>query len=208
MVTLIGTFKHWLRLPLTNYEIADLAYQIERVDLGIKGGKQDHYAATFGGFNFIEFYRDATIVNPLRLSYGTLNELHYNLLLCYTPKSRLSAHIIDEQVQAYVRGQNGVVRAMNELKNIAIALKNTLLQGRLNVFGALLHKARMNKKKLATNISSPYIDELYETARKHGALGARSLAPAAVVTCSSTVISRASTYSPSNWNDRCSGGGL
>ncbi len=68
VVTLIGAFRHWQHLPLTNYEIADLAYQIERVDLGIKGGKQDQYAATFGGFNFIEFHRDATIVNPLRVS--------------------------------------------------------------------------------------------------------------------------------------------
>src|SRR5919112_1911097 len=99
VVNLIGMFKHWLHLPLTNYEIADMAYQIERTDLGIKGGKQDQYAATFGGFNFIEFHHDATIVNPLRVPSNTLNELHYNLLLCYTGKTRLSAHIIDDQVE-------------------------------------------------------------------------------------------------------------
>jgi D-glycero-alpha-D-manno-heptose-7-phosphate kinase len=84
VVALIGVLKHWLHLPLTNYEVAELAYQIERGDLGIKGGKQDQYAAAFGGFNFIEFSRDATIVNPLRVPFNTLNELHYNLLLCYT----------------------------------------------------------------------------------------------------------------------------
>lgn len=173
VVTLLGAFRHWQHQPLTNYEIADLAYQIERVDLGIKGGKQDQYAATFGGFNFIEFHRDATIVNPLRVSYKTLNELHYNLLLCYTGKTRLSANIIDDQVEAYVRDHNGVIRAMDELKNITVALKNALLQDRLNDFGALLHEAWTNKKKLAAQISSPYIDELYETARKHGALGGK-----------------------------------
>lgn len=173
VVALIGLFKHWLHLPLTNYEIADLAYGIERVDLGIKGGKQDQYAATFGGFNFIEFYRDATIVNPLRVPPDVLNELHYNLLLCYTGKTRLSARIIDTQVQGYVQRQEEVVRAMDELKRIAIDLKNALLQGRLNDFGALLHEGWMNKKKMAAQISDPGIDELYETARRHGALGGK-----------------------------------
>src|SRR5918998_1572371 len=173
IVTLIGGFKHWLHLPLTNYEIADMAFQIERTDLGIIGGKQDQYAAAFGGFNFIEFYRDMTIVNPLRVSANTLNELQYNLLLCYTGKNRLSAHIIDDQVQGYIQRQESVIRAMDELKHIAVALKNALLQDRLNDFGALLHEAWTNKKKLAAQISSPYIDELYETARKHGALGGK-----------------------------------
>nr|MBC7245817.1 GHMP kinase [Chloroflexota bacterium] len=173
VVALIGLFKHWLHLPLTNYEIADLAYQIERLDLGIKGGKQDQYAATFGGFNFIEFYRDATIVNPLRVPPDVLNELHYNLLLCYTGKTRLSARIIDTQVQGYVQRQEEVVHAMDELKRIAIDLKNALLQGRLNDFGVLLHEGWMNKKKMAAQISDPNIDELYETARKHGALGGK-----------------------------------
>jgi D-glycero-alpha-D-manno-heptose-7-phosphate kinase len=173
VVTLIGVFKHWLHLPLTNYDIADMAFQIERTDLGIKGGKQDQYAAAFGGFNFIEFYRDATIVNPLRVPSDILNELRYNLLLCYTGKTRLSAHIIDSQVEGYVRRQQSVVHAMDELKHIAVELKNALLQGRLNDFGALLHDAWMNKKKMATQISDSHIEEIYETACKHGALGGK-----------------------------------
>ena len=81
VVCLIGLFKHWLNRPLTNYDIADLAYQIERVDLGIKGGIQDQYEATFGGFNFIEFFKDTVIVNPLKISLDIVNELNYNLLL-------------------------------------------------------------------------------------------------------------------------------
>ncbi len=173
VVALIGLFKHWQHLHLTNYEIADLAYQIERVDLGIKGGKQDQYAATFGGFNFIEFYHATTIVNPVRVSADVLNELHYNLLLCYTGKTRLSARIIDTQVARYVQRKEEVIQAMDELKHIAIALKNALLQGRLNDFGALLHQAWMNKKKMAAQISDPSIDELYEAARREGALGGK-----------------------------------
>ena len=173
VVALIGLFHRWLHLALTNYEIADLAYQIERIDMGIKGGKQDQYAATFGGFNFIEFSRDAIIVNPLRVSADILNELHYSLLLCYTGQTRLSARIIDTQVKRYVERRQDVLRAMDELKHIAVALKNALLQGRLDDFGALLHEAWVNKKKMASQISDPYIDELYETARTHGALGGK-----------------------------------
>jgi len=173
VVSLIGLFKHWLHLPFTNYEIAELAYKIERVDMGIKGGKQDQYAATFGGFNLIEFYRDATIVNPLRISADILNELHYNLLLCYTGKTRLSAGIIDAQVRNYMQRKEDVVRAMDELKDITIKMKNALLRGQLTEFGALLHDAWENKKKMAQQISNPFIDEIYEVARKNGALGGK-----------------------------------
>jgi D-glycero-alpha-D-manno-heptose-7-phosphate kinase len=173
VVSLIGLFKHWLHLPLTNYEIAELAYKIERVDMGIKGGKQDQYAATFGGFNLIEFYRDATIVNPLRIPADVLNELHYCLLLCYTGKTRLSAGIIDTQVSNYIQRKEEVVRAMDELKDITIKMKNALLRGQLTEFGALLHNAWENKKRMAQQISTPFIDELYDTARKNGALGGK-----------------------------------
>jgi D-glycero-alpha-D-manno-heptose-7-phosphate kinase len=173
VVALIGLCRHWLHLPLTDYEAADLAYRIERVDLGITGGKQDHYAATFGGFNFIEFHRDTTIVNPLRVPSDTLNELWYNLLLCYTGRTRRSAGIIDSQIAAYVERDEAVVRAMDHLKENAVDLKNALLQGRLDDFGLLLHEAWLNKKKMAAQISDPFIDELYEAALQQGALGGK-----------------------------------
>lgn len=175
MVALIGLFRHQFHLPLSSYEVADLAFQLERVDLGIKGGKQDQYAATFGGFNFIEFTRDATIVNPLRIPPDVLNELNYNMLLLYTGKTRLSGQIIDTQVENYVRRQTDSVAAMDELKAIAYALKNALLRGRLDDVGGLLHDAWLSKKRMATQISNAAIDELYETARKHGALGGKVL---------------------------------
>jgi D-glycero-alpha-D-manno-heptose-7-phosphate kinase len=173
VVALIGLFKQWLHLPITNYELADLAYQIERTDLGIRGGKQDQYSATFGSFNFIEFTRDVTIVNPLRIPADVLNELHYNLVLCYTGRTRLSAGIIDSQVDAYVQRRADVVKAMDSLKAVTIDLKNALLQGRLLDFGGLLHEAWMCKKLFADQISTPEIDELYEAARKNGAIGGK-----------------------------------
>lgn len=173
VVSLIGLFKHWLHLPLTNYEIAERAYQIERIDMGIKGGRQDQYAATFGGFNFIEFSKDAVIVNPLRVPADVLNELQYNMVLCYTGSTRLSAHIIESQVQGYIHKEVDAVSAMDELKLIAKDLKNALLQGRLDDFGSLLHAAWLNKKKMAKQISNPHIEELYEVAHTNGALGGK-----------------------------------
>ncbi len=175
VVCLIGLFKHWLNMPLTNYDIADLAYKIERVDLGIKGGLQDQYAATFGGFNFIEFLKGAIIVNPLRIPDDVIEELNYNLLLCYTGKTRLSAHIIEEQVEGFVRKKKDIVAAMDELKEITIQMKNALLQARLGDFGRLLHYSWENKKKMARRITAPFIDEMYDVARKNGAFGGKIL---------------------------------
>lgn len=179
VVALIGLLKHLQRLPLTNYEIANLAYHIEREDLGIKGGMQDQYAAAFGGFNFIEFGRGPglsnVVVNPLRIETSVINELEYRLLLCYTGRTRLSANIISSQVESYTKKETEVMDAMEELKKITVELKNALLQARLDDFGRLLHEAWINKKKMARQITNTTIDALYEAARQHGALGGKIL---------------------------------
>jgi D-glycero-alpha-D-manno-heptose-7-phosphate kinase len=174
-VTLVGVFKHWLKLPLTDYNIAELAYHIEREELGIKGGKQDQYAASFGGFNFIEFLGDKVIVNPLRIKPEILNELEYRLMLCYTGKTRLSAGIIDDQVSNYREKKEDVVRALDETKQLAIAMKNALLLGWIDEFGSLLNQAWCSKKKFSAMITDPNIDKLYETARENGAIGGKLL---------------------------------
>lgn len=173
VVAIIGVFMQWLHLPLTNYEIASLAYQIERVDLGIKGGRQDQYAAAFGGFNFMEFYGDRVIVNPLHIPGDILNELHYGLMLFYTGGTRYSAHIIDAQTAGFVQRKDDVVKAMDEIKYLTISTKNALLQGRLEDFGALLHQSWTNKKKMASSITNPHIDTIYEAARRLGAMGGK-----------------------------------
>jgi len=175
VVALVGLFRHWLRQPLTDYQIAELAYQIERVDLGIKGGMQDQYAATFGGVNFIEFYDKAVIVNPLRVSPDRLNELEYCLLLCYTGRLRLSAHIVERQTESYIQKKEEVVRALEAQKEMAIQMKNALLQGRLDDFGDLLHQAWQSKKQLDPAITTPQIDEMYAAARQAGAIGGKIL---------------------------------
>ncbi len=175
VVALIGAFQRYLNLPLTNYDVARLAYKAEREDLGIKGGLQDQYAATFGGFNFIEFYQSSVVVNPLRVHPEYLNELQYSLLLCYTGKTRLSAHILDRQIDSVVKKDSAVVEALHQSKNIAVGMKNALLQGRIDDFGALLHEAWLHKRKLDSHISNSEIDDLYETARRHGAIGGKIL---------------------------------
>jgi D-glycero-alpha-D-manno-heptose-7-phosphate kinase len=175
VVALLGVFRHWLKLTMTDYELAALAYQIERIELGIAGGKQDQYAAAFGGFNFIEFHADAVIVNPLRIESSTLNELEYRLLLCYTGQTRLSAHILTEQVAGYVERKASVVAALDGMKALTIQLKNALLLNALDRFGELLHEAWVLKKQLASRISDAHIDDLYNRARAAGAIGGKIL---------------------------------
>lgn len=173
VVALISALQRLRNTAMTHYDVAKLAYRIERQDLGIKGGMQDQYAAVFGGFNFMEFTKSGVIVNPLRIEPDVINELQYNLLLCYTGKRRLSARIIEKQVDGYMRRDEEVLDAMDELKELTVASKNALLQGQLDTFGHLLHEAWLHKKRMAREISSPEIDQLYETARSHGALGGK-----------------------------------
>jgi D-glycero-alpha-D-manno-heptose-7-phosphate kinase len=173
VVALIGLFRQWLRLPLTDYEIAQLAYDIERNDLRIRGGMQDQYAATFGGFNYMEFFGSNVVVNPLRIDPTYLNELEYNLLLCYTGSNHLSAHILDRQIKAYEAHHANVLAALACLKEITMAMKNHLLRGQLDDWGALLDAEWQNKKQLDAEISNSAIEEMYQAARDAGALGGK-----------------------------------
>ncbi|MEZ4649950.1 MAG: GHMP kinase [Candidatus Eisenbacteria bacterium] len=175
VTTLVGAFSEWLRRPLTPYEIAERTYQIERIDLAFAGGRQDQYAATFGGFNFIEFFADHTVVNPLRLRRSTQNELEYALLLCFTGRTRASAHIVENQAKSYVEKKAPVVQALDEMKRIATEMKGLLLRDRILDFGEALHEAWLHKKNLDAGITNPHIDELYAAARGAGAVGGKIL---------------------------------
>ncbi len=173
MVALVGLLKEFEHLPLTDYEIADLACVIEREELGIQGGLQDQYAAAFGGFNYIEFLPDRVVVNPLKVSPDVLNELQYNLLLCYTGTMRLSGHILQDQVDRYERREASTMEALRDLKALTIEMKNALLRRELDNLGELLDKEWQYKKRLSSKISNPRLDRLYEIAREHGALGGK-----------------------------------
>jgi D-glycero-alpha-D-manno-heptose-7-phosphate kinase len=174
-VALVGAFKHYKKLPLSDYDVAELAYKIERQELGIKGGRQDQYASTFGCFNFIEFFADRVVVNPLRIKEDIINELEYRLLLCYTGKTRLSAGIIADQVNRYVQKEENTVKGLDETKKLAIEMKNALLVNKIDTFGGLLHEAWQAKIKFTPKITNDYINEMYAIARKNGALGGKLL---------------------------------
>ncbi len=173
-VAIIGAFVEWLKLPLGSYEIARYAYDIERVDLGMAGGKQDQYAATFGGVNYMEFFADdKVIVNPLRIGHKYLRELEHNLLLYYTAQSRYSSTIIEEQ-QKNVRNQNEVsLEAMHRLKQQATDMKNALLTGKIHDIGHILDDGFNHKRQMASGISTPHIEEIYQEAKHAGALGGK-----------------------------------
>jgi len=174
VVAIIGAFTEMLKLPLGDYDIAHYAYEIERNDLKLAGGKQDQYAATFGGVNFMEFYEDdEVIVNPLRIRPEYLHELQNNIVLYFTSTSRESATIIKEQ-QKNVNEKNAQsIEAMQQLKEQARMMKEALLKGRLNEIGEILDFGFQQKRLMAHNISNTSIEEIYNGAKKAGATGGK-----------------------------------
>jgi D-glycero-alpha-D-manno-heptose-7-phosphate kinase len=172
MVALTGLLAGHHGLSLGDYEVAQLAHAIEREDLGITGGMQDQYAATFGGFNFIEF-GDRVIVNPLRIRDEIAHELELSLLLCFTGITRDSAQVIEDQTRRAQASARDTLAGLRAQKELAVAMKVALLTGALEEFGELLGEAWAQKKRLSPLISNPRIDELYELALSRGARGGK-----------------------------------
>ena len=174
VVAILGVFVEKYKLPLSDYEIAQYAYRIERVDLQLAGGKQDQYSATFGGVNFMEFYKgDKVIVNPLRIKPHYLNELENNLILYFTATSRESATIIKEQVKNVTNNNEKSIEAMHQLKEQAKMMKEALLQGKLNDIGEILDYGFQQKRLMAANISNQSIENIYDVAKASGATGGK-----------------------------------
>jgi D-glycero-alpha-D-manno-heptose-7-phosphate kinase len=174
VVAIIGAFAEMLRIPLSEYQMAHYAYEIERSDLNLAGGRQDQYAATFGGVNFMEFYADdKVIVNPLRVKQQHLFELENNLLLYYTSTSRESADIIKKQSKNVKEKKEKPIEAMHHLKEQASMMKEALLKGKLDEIGKILDYGFEQKRKMAEGISNQFMEEIYETAKKAGATGGK-----------------------------------
>ncbi|MGC5704157.1 dehydrogenase [Pseudomonas sp. NFXW11] len=174
VVVMIRAFVELLNLPLDDYAIAQLAYKLERVDCGLQGGRQDQYSATFGGFNFMEFYAGgSTIVNPLRIKNWVICELEASLVLFFTGVSRESAKIIADQSASVNSGSIDALEAMHGIKAEALVMKECLLRGD---FEGLVESMRLgweNKKRSAKTVSNPHIDEVYNTAMRAGALAGK-----------------------------------
>lgn len=174
VVAILGAFAEWLKIPLGEYDLAWLAYDIERNDLKMAGGKQDQYAATFGGVNFMEFYKDnKVIVNPLRIQSRILNELAYNMVLYFTGTSRLSSEIIEAQSKNVTSSNQESIHAMHRLKEQAVRMKEAVLRGELEKIGEILDFGWQNKKRMAGGITNPLIDEIYHAACGAGASGGK-----------------------------------
>tara|TARA_Y100000588_G_scaffold78049_1_gene81502 strand:- start:2937 stop:3986 length:1050 start_codon:yes stop_codon:yes gene_type:complete len=171
VVCLVGLLREAYNLSIDQYQISELAYKIEREELGIHGGMQDQYAACFGGINFIEFSAEGVVVNPLRVRTEIINELEHNLLLCHTGKSRASSHIIEHQVSNYEdKNKRNTLRNM---KIITQEMKVALLKGDLQEFSYLLGQEWESKKSLSNRISNDSIDEIYDICLKAGAIAGK-----------------------------------
>lgn len=174
VVAILGAFVEMLNIPFGDYDLAHYAYEIERIDLQLAGGRQDQYAATFGGFNYMEFYEnDKVIVNPLRIRKEYLNELENNLVLYFTATTRASAAIITEQQKNVKEKNSKSIDAMHQLKEQAKMMKEALLVGKLHQIGEILDYGFKQKKQMAANISNNSIDAIYHAAQQAGATGGK-----------------------------------
>ena len=174
VVCILKCFAEWMNLPLGDYETARLAYEIERKDLALAGGKQDQYAAAFGGFNFMEFHRnDVVIVNPLKIKSWIVDELEASMVLYYTGRSRSSAAIISEQQKNTSSGNTVAIEAMHRIRRSSEEMKLALLKGDMDAFGRILGEAWEDKKKMAGAITNPVIQEAFDTALSAGAVAGK-----------------------------------
>ncbi len=173
-VAMVAAFAEWLHLPMGEYDIARCAFVIERVDLGLAGGKQDQYAAAFGGVNLIEFYAGGrVIVNPLRVKDWILSELEESLVLYFTGVSRDSARIIDEQIRNAETRSGPSIEAMHAMKADVARMKEAILLGDIRRFAEILGNSWQAKKKMARGISNETIEKIHDGALRAGAIAGK-----------------------------------
>jgi D-glycero-alpha-D-manno-heptose-7-phosphate kinase len=174
VVSIIEALREYFNLPMGEYEIAKMAYQVERVDCRLEGGRQDQYAATFGGFNMMEFFSDdRTIVQPLRLKPAVVNEFEASLVLYHTGVSRSSSEIISEQTRHIAANDQERIQSTLALKEEAASMREALLVGDLRRVAEVLHGGWLAKRQIASGISTPHIEEIFEIAKRHGALAGK-----------------------------------
>jgi D-glycero-alpha-D-manno-heptose-7-phosphate kinase len=170
VVALVEVLRALLDVPLGPYELAHLAYEIERIDLGLAGGKQDQYAAAFGGINFVEFMAgDRVIVNPLRLGRAVFSELESSLVTCFSGLSRSSEQIIDQQRQGMTSRNARTLESLHRLKADALEMKQALLRGNITHMAEVLRRSWLAKQETASGVSTVEIDQLHEVALHAGA---------------------------------------
>jgi len=172
-VSMIKALAFWCGLDLGARQVAELACYIEIEKIGMPVGKQDQYAAAFGGLNCIKFARDGVVVEPLRLPPEMYSALESRLMLFFTGTSRQSSTILRHQKQASQQADPETVKRLDAIKELGLGIRSALEQGNLEEFGALLHQSWMEKRQLTEGVTNPFLDQCYQTARDHGALGGK-----------------------------------
>jgi D-glycero-alpha-D-manno-heptose-7-phosphate kinase len=173
-VNVLKTLTNYLQLPLSQHDLAERAFYVARNLLGRHVGKQDEYAAAFGGLNFIEFLPDdSTRVQPVDPGPAVLTELQNNLLLFFTGAAHHSWNILAEQETATAQRSPAPLDALHEIKALAYSMRDALESGRLRHFAAMLHEAWLAKKRVSSKISNSHIDAMYDLAIENGALGGK-----------------------------------
>lgn len=174
VVAMIEAMREAFNLPLGEYDVAHLAYHVERDVAGLAGGRQDQFAATFGGVNYMEFHADShVIVNPLRVHRRVWNELESSLVLCFTGVSRSSAKIIEDQSKSVSGKIGGSLEAMHQLKQDATAMKNALLIGDIMGMARVMQRSWDAKKRTSTSITNSHLDAMYDSAIAEGAMAGK-----------------------------------
>jgi len=173
VVTILKAFQEWLKLSFGEYDLAHIAFEIERIELGLAGGKQDQYCAAFGGVNFMEFFKDNVLINPLNVKRWIISELEESILIYYMGISRESSAIIEEQIRCAKGNKVGYIDAMHDVKASALKMKEAILKGDFVLFSQCLREGWESKKKMATTITNPDIDKIYNDVMNKGAKAAK-----------------------------------
>lgn len=174
VVAMIRAFAELLNLPIDDYATAQMAYQIERVDCGFQGGRQDQYSASFGGINFMEFYKeDRAVINQLRIKNWIICELESSILLYFTGVSRESAHIIADQSGNVTSGRQSALEAMHGIRREALTAKECLLRGDFSGLVESMKSGWRFKKGSSKVISNQYIESVFDDAIGAGALAGK-----------------------------------
>ena len=173
VVALIAAIAEYYNIPLGEYDMAEYAIEIERKICDLPGGKQDQFAAAFGGFNFMEFLKDGrTIVNPLRLNQKTQNMMELSTVLYYVGKPRKDSRVIENTAKGLVDSKT-VLNATHEIRNACINYKRSLLMGDFDMISELMETYWRMKLETNPNVASPEILDSYDYARKNGATAAK-----------------------------------
>lgn len=171
--SIFGCFNEYRIDKWSNYEIAELAYQAERLSLGIAGGWQDQYATIFGGINFMEFRAEQNLIHPLKLNADILNELEESLILCDTGTTHDSGNVHDDQKKEM--SKSAIKELVDKNVELTYSMRNMLLRGQLREFAEALDLGWQYKKQFSSQISNNALDDVYNHARAHGALGGKLL---------------------------------